>query len=83
MSNRPKLQKARISNREMARDTKTLIESGVEMCKLLAFIHDKCAAKPTGGPFNRYAQRKDAMNKIAAMTLPWRGFKVPAGDGIQ
>ena len=35
MSNRPKLQKARISNREMARDTKTLIGAGVEMCKLI------------------------------------------------
>lgn len=35
MSNRPKLQKPRISNREMARDTKTLIGAGVEMCKLI------------------------------------------------
>ncbi len=45
MSNRPKLQKPRISNREMARDTKTLIGAGVEMCKLLAFIHDTRTAE--------------------------------------
>jgi len=36
MSNSPKLQKARISNREMARDTKQLVESGVQMCDLRA-----------------------------------------------
>lgn len=67
----------------MTRDTKRLIESGVQMCELLAFIHDKCTAKPTGGPFKRYAQRKDAVNKIAAMTLPWRGFKATPPEGIQ
>jgi hypothetical protein len=83
MSNRPKLQKARISNREMARDTRKLIESGVQMCELLAIIHETCAAKSSGGPFKRYAQRKDAMGKIAAMTLPWRGFKAAQPEAVQ
>ena len=82
MSNRPKLQKTRISNREMTRDTKTLIESGVQMCELLAFIHRKATAKPTGGPFKRYAARKIVLAEIAAMTTPWRAFKIEQ-DRIQ
>lgn len=83
MSNRPLIQQPRPGAKEMARDNRKLIETGRQMCELLAFIHDVSAKRPAGGPFRRAGARKETLAQIASMTMPWRGFKIEQPESVQ
>ena len=83
MSNRQKIHQPRPGAKEMARDNRKLIETGRQMCELLAFIHDISAKRPSGGLFRRAGARKQTLSQIASMTMPWRGFKIEQPEAMQ